>query len=1385
MDSGSGLPAFEELPLAYQAQIRDIQQEFMDGDITQKGYDKRMAKIVQDYQSSISAAQDMSGVPVMLSNTPRTFTTGNEGVNCDFSAMRVGSDSPPPAATTLQSPAGGIQTRPAIGTRSGIVDTKAFYDARKSTVVGFRKPGINFDALLDDFDDDMDLQALSKSSSTGQMGGAGGVTSNGLSQFGYGAGAPPVPALPVPELPEDSRTAYPIAPSISVEGAEYDDELTSGRAYNVLSDIMDPYGSQLSRANQELYSDDDSSSDGILDDLDGLSPAGVSSSGVSPGIVKQPVPPSNEARDALSGAPIESVATSLHPYVNGGPARGGDYQHARADDLRRQISRQADAKRLPADQANMYQGDGHPDLQLPGVALTNGQGPMGIQRPEMRLPVPRSTSTSGLNGPRPGVYDAPSSVNLLTPDTPTVGHFGAANFSDGSTFTDTIRMPKQSGKTRYQENTASLSPVSGIHSAEDDQASSSEVGTSDGAERFGGRYSMHSSTTTDHAATIASGVGTITLEDMAQAGAGSDSLARPEFTSALDDRAKDSMPGDEQSTSFSRRSGAHGNRAALPDAWVTPRSNSPAGASPLAVESSPTDDDEPGGRSQFSFGVSSGHAASAYIGSSGGVAYATEPDFAESNAGADSTSGPIDNVSLRSSASQHQRPSIQSVAFGSYGEQDLNQADEPLPLGLAAQHGFPYPSDDYDNDRDFGSSELPMNANTLKQQQQQQQAIRSQPSMSNMGNRLGRRPTYSTRADRRPLTSMASGGALGRASYYAPEAQPEVPANFDMHLLPNIDPAMVAALESAEATSSVNGPGVEDNRDSLADYAFEHALPYHNSHEHGGAGLNPVITDFRVVGSNQAAQYAFEQSGAYGAQVVSMTAPLERQALSQGAEPRLAPNSAPILDIHSPMAGQGGYDSESQAMYEDWSADMQQQQQQQQPELSSIGAILYPREIPDEVYSSKLKAIMEGHESLPSVLRFRAAATPNEIAYTCIDTKGKEIGSWTWAGLHTRAIQVVQLVRQRGVSVWGDRVALVYRKYEMLDFVGSLFGCFYAGLCAVPIVAGDSYAELVHVLQSTSSALVLTTELNTKALHKDISQNNVGPGWPTEVSWVRTDNLGGCVLSTVGAQNASSQYHSRAVPEGSFNSRTELRIDEIGPDDLAYIEFSKSPNGELKGVQITHGAIMRQCAVWMMSTGMLDIGRKYKHRVELDEHETAVASDYSLGLADPINELDADSTPSTPHSALVEQSSLDAHDYGSTAVGSPVTADHDAHSSGRGSVGKKWGSTSGFLGRLRNVGSLPKMRRGSRGRDSSIASTDGKQGLNGSARNSVVGQQQQAVGGGRVRAASNLSTLLQQQQTQQAPRGDSSTTHLPSPVQKSRTRLSATGRGNEPGAGLT
>ncbi|KAJ2434655.1 hypothetical protein GGF42_009186, partial [Coemansia sp. RSA 2424] len=379
----------------------------------------------------------------------------------------------------------------------------------------------------------------------------------------------------------------------------------------------------------------------------------------------------------------------------------------------------------------------------------------------------------------------------------------------------------------------------------------------------------------------------------------------------------------------------------------------------------------------------------------------------------------------------------------------LSQAEEV--------HGFPY---------QISSSESMMSAAVIAAAaadggSRHQPAIHSQASVSTASSRTpGRRPTYSTRSDR------GGGVVAGRASYYAPEAQPEVPANFDMNLLPSIDPAVVAALEGAEASSvgreaaaAAAAAAEEDNRDSLADYAFEHALPYRNS----GVGRSQYGGQYGgQYGSQYEGQYALGQSG---------EAEALREARGGGLVGYHSSPPAPVMDIFTAMD------------YEDVA---------RRPDTT--GAIAYPRAVPDDVYSSKLRAVMEGHSNLASVLRFRAAATPSLIAYTCIDAKGKEVGSWTWAGLHARAVQVVQVLRQRLGAGWaagrGARVALVYRKYEMLDFVGSVFGCFYAGLCAVPVVAGDSYAELVHVLQSTGAALVLTTELNTKALHKDMAQNN-------------------------------------------------------------------------------------------------------------------------------------------------------------------------------------------------------------------------------------------------------------------------------------------------------
>ncbi|KAJ1912663.1 hypothetical protein H4219_005520, partial [Mycoemilia scoparia] len=340
------------------------------------------------------------------------------------------------------------------------------------------------------------------------------------------------------------------------------------------------------------------------------------------------------------------------------------------------------------------------------------------------------------------------------------------------------------------------------------------------------------------------------------------------------------------------------------------------------------------------------------------------------------------------------------------------------------------------------------------------------------------------------------------------------------------------------------------------------------------------------------------------------------------------------------------------------------------------GSIVYPREIPENVITPKLRHITSSFNNIASILFYRARTTPRGIAYTCIDGKGKEVGSWTWQKLHQRAERIMQLLRHKGVVCKGDRVALVYRKYEMLDFVGSLFGCFYAGMCAVPIVAGDSYSELVHVLNSTGSQLVLTTELNIKALNKDLHQSSVSKLWPSSVAWVRTDHLGGPIMSsTVNSYGGSSASNPSPLANNASGDKGTPNHAPLSPGDIAYIEFSKSPNGELKGVQVTHGAIMTQSIGWVMSAGLLGVGRVPIKTS--DQHQSELTADDAAVLSTPVNH-DAESSKS-----LVVRDGRSMSQGGGSTV-----AERLIDSRGRSSS-----SSNSFLNKLKNAGSLVNIRR--------------------------------------------------------------------------------------------
>ena len=144
-----------------------------------------------------------------------------------------------------------------------------------------------------------------------------------------------------------------------------------------------------------------------------------------------------------------------------------------------------------------------------------------------------------------------------------------------------------------------------------------------------------------------------------------------------------------------------------------------------------------------------------------------------------------------------------------------------------------------------------------------------------------------------------------------------------------------------------------------------------------------------------------------------------------------------------------------------------------------------------------------------TILRHRGRLQAKNHAFIILDSKGKEVGNITWEKLTSRAEKVAQVIRDKSGLYRGDRVALVYRDSEIIDFTVAIFGCFIAGVTAVPINHQDDYAELNYILTSTQAHLALTTDNNLKAFQRDLAIQKLA--WPRGVEWWKTNEFGGHV----------------------------------------------------------------------------------------------------------------------------------------------------------------------------------------------------------------------------------------------------------------------------------
>ncbi|KAI9483334.1 MAG: hypothetical protein EXX96DRAFT_477885 [Benjaminiella poitrasii] len=256
------------------------------------------------------------------------------------------------------------------------------------------------------------------------------------------------------------------------------------------------------------------------------------------------------------------------------------------------------------------------------------------------------------------------------------------------------------------------------------------------------------------------------------------------------------------------------------------------------------------------------------------------------------------------------------------------------------------------------------------------------------------------------------------------------------------------------------------------------------------------------------------------------------------------------------------------------------------------------RTIPFQLYDADNKAVLTDFKNLAETLRYRATKSRDRLkdAFLLVDARGKESTTLSWDKLNARAEKIAQALRSKGNVKSGDRVALIYRKPEVLEFIPALFACFLAGVTAVPINAAEDLSELSFILTLTNICLILTTEHNHRAFTKDMQSKSVE--FPSSIQWWKTNDMG-----TWYPPKKSSDYPPIHVPE------------------LAYIEYAKASNGELKGVTVSHESIMEQCVAFQAATTETSVNITSNGNVEVKPKKNILQPEIVVTYFEPRQQI--------------------------------------------------------------------------------------------------------------------------------------------------------------------
>ncbi len=185
--------------------------------------------------------------------------------------------------------------------------------------------------------------------------------------------------------------------------------------------------------------------------------------------------------------------------------------------------------------------------------------------------------------------------------------------------------------------------------------------------------------------------------------------------------------------------------------------------------------------------------------------------------------------------------------------------------------------------------------------------------------------------------------------------------------------------------------------------------------------------------------------------------------------------------------------------------------------------------------------------SLVAIAQYRAAVTPNELAYCFLIDGEVEGPRLTYADLDGRARAIAKTIRT--LAEPGERALLLFE--PGIDFIPALLGCFYAQIVAVPAYPprldrlAQGWAALGRLARDASPRLGLTTGDLVSLLSRGLASQ--GGGSPDH--WIATDQLD--------TQLASS-----------------WKQPDIDPEALAMLQYTSGSTMTPRGVMVTHANLL-------------------------------------------------------------------------------------------------------------------------------------------------------------------------------------------------------------------